>query len=255
MNRISAYILTHNSEKYLSRILDALTSVADEVLVIDSGSIDNTEKISRNYPNVRFIFHKFENFRDQRIFAESECANSMVLFLDSDEIPDSSFIKSIHNIKNSARLFDVYRVTRNWKVLGKTVHCIYPVSSPDNPIRLYNKNVASFKDSQLIHETQTGYSTIGRINGRIEHYTFETRGELNKKLEDYTTIAAQDLIIKKKQINFVKILINPIAAFIKWYFSKDGYKDGIRGIIIAKYAYDYTRLKYVKAWHILKQDK
>jgi hypothetical protein len=177
----------------------------------------------------------------------------MVLFLDSDELPDSEFIESIQEIKSRDFEFDAYRVSRVWYVLGKKIHCIYPVSSPDNPIRLYNKKNVTFANSQLIHETQSGYSHTGKINGKIIHYTFETRDKLKRKLDKYSTIAAQDLIIKGKNINNLKIMINPIAAFIKWYFLKGGYKDSFSGIIIAKYAYDYTRMKYRKAKYILKE--
>jgi hypothetical protein len=139
---------------------------------------------------------------------------------------------------------------RFWNVLGKKVRTIYPTISPDYPIRLYNKKTTSFNSSQLVHETLEGFKNLGTINGSLTHFTFETKDEIKRKLELYTDIAARELIIKGKRINFFKILVNPLAAFIKYYFFKHGYKDGATGIVLGKYAFDYTRMKYLKGKQI-----
>jgi glycosyltransferase involved in cell wall biosynthesis len=255
MNQISSYILTKNSEKYLSKILDELTVISDEIFIIDSGSEDRTESIAKSYRKTTFCYNEFENFKDQRLFAENLCSYDMILFLDSDEIPDSEFIRSVKEIKKNGFKHDAYRAQRSWNVLGKNIHCIYPISSPDHPIRLYNKKTTTFNDSQLVHESLTGYNSLGTIKGVIRHITFETKNELNRKLQFYTNIAAQDLINKGKKINSFKIIFNPIASFIKWYFIKQGFKDGLTGVILGKYAHDYTRKKYVKGKHLQAQNK
>jgi len=245
--KLSAYVLTHNSEQYLYQILQPLSQVADEILVIDSGSNDKTEAISIAFEKVKFVVHPFENFKAQRIFAEEQCKNELILFLDSDEIPDQEFIESINEIKNSNAIADTYTVCRNWTVLGKQVRCIYPVICPDYPIRLYQKNKASFKNANGVHERLYDYKTEKRIAGSINHITFQTKLELNQKLEHYTDLAAHDLVLNKKNIGLTKRLFSPLAAFIKWYFIKSGFKDGATGFTLANYAFRYTLKKYQKA--------
>jgi glycosyltransferase involved in cell wall biosynthesis len=252
MQKLSSYILTRNSEKYLYKILEKITIVSDEIIIVDSGSTDNTKKIADSFDKTQFIYNEFVNFKEQRIFAEKMCTHNMILFLDSDEIPNTEFIASVERIKAKGFDFDAYTVIRKWNVLGHNIHAIYPVTSPDYPIRLYNKKIASFSKSQLVHEKPSGYKTLGQIKGVIWHYTFQTKEELKSKLALYTDIAAQDLILKKKKINLLKIIFSPIVAFVKWYFLKKGFKDGAIGLILAKYAYDYTFLKYKKA-KILKK--
>lgn len=247
MIKLSAYVLTFNSEKYLKTILDKLSEVADELLVIDSGSTDTTQAIVNAHPLAHFIYHPFENFRDQRFFAEQTCAHDTVMFLDSDEIPDKHFIQSVQNLKNNGLAFEAYTAERQWYALGKKIHSVYPVLSPDRPTRLYNKTKMSFANSRIIHEAPGGEGEWGELEGTIVHHTFETKQELKRKLEHYTDIAAEHLVSRKKNISFYKLAFNPILAFSKWYFSKEGYKDGWTGLILSKYAFDYTRKKYSKA--------
>ncbi|NPA45756.1 MAG: glycosyltransferase family 2 protein [Chlorobi bacterium] len=253
MKPLSAYILTHNSEKYLRPVLEKLSQVADDLVVVDSGSTDGTEAIVRGFPGVRFIYHPLKNFKDQRLFAESVCRYDHILFLDSDEIPDEDFIRSVKAVKERDFPYEVYRLNRYWYVLGKPVHNIYPVVSPDRPVRLYDRSRASFRASRPVHEEVSGYRNLGLLEGKVHHYTFETREEMHRKLELYTRIAALDLVRRGKKPYLFKMLVNPLAAFIKWYFLKGGFRDGTTGWITGRYAFDYTLLKYRKARRICRR--
>ncbi len=247
MEFISSYILTNNSQKYLVEILDKLALVANEIIIVDSGSQDKTQKIAMSYSKVKFLFHSFENFKQQRIFAENQCAYDNILFVDSDEIPDEQMIDSLLNLKEKGIDKDVYGVKRSWQVLGKIVTAIYPVTCPDFPIRLYKKGKASLKNSNMVHENISNFSTKGIIKGSLHHKTFHTKEELFNKLEFYTSIASNDLINRNKTIGLQKVILSPIAAFIKFYIIKQGYKDGCIGLLLGKYAFLYTLKKYVKA--------
>ncbi|MFN8309277.1 MAG: glycosyltransferase family 2 protein [Chitinophagales bacterium] len=249
---ISAYVLTKNSEKHLAEILQKLHYVADEILVIDSGSTDATEKIAKQLNDVTFLLHPFANFKEQRLFAERTARHDMILFLDCDEVPDHDFVVALRKMKSEGFHQDAYAVKRTWWVLGKQVHTIYPVMSPDFPVRLYNRNVTSFQRSPIVHEMPEGHTGEGVIAGNVRHYTFETEEELQQKLELYTDLAARDLVQKKKPIHFLKQVFSPPAAWFKWYFVKKGYKDGWLGFQLSRYAFNYTRKKYIKAAQLLK---
>lgn len=247
MEKLSAYVLTRNSEKYLSQVLASVDRIADEIIVLDSGSTDRTAEITRHYAKARFIFSEFRNFRDQRICAAEYCQNDMILFLDSDEIPDTAFEESVLTLKKEGFRHDAYTITRRWIVLGREVHAVYPVVSPDDPIRIYNRTQASFESSPELHEAPRGYRSVGRIGGTVKHVTFETAGEITRKTAFYSDIAANDLIKQRKNISLPVAFLMPLALFFKWYFLKKGFMDGRVGLRLARFAFDISKHKYEKA--------
>src|SRR5687768_1542359 len=146
MHSISAFILTLNSGKYLERILHQLNKSCDEVVVVDSGSMDATEAITlKNHG--RFLSRTFDNFRNQRTFALQSCAHDLVLMIDSDEIPDDILIAELNALKSKKNLSGAYRLRRERYVLGRKVHAAYPEVSPDYPVRLFNRRISNFDRS------------------------------------------------------------------------------------------------------------
>lgn len=247
MEKLSAYVLTKDSEQFLEQILTALAQIADEIVIVDSGSTDRTEAIANTFDQVRFVYHALESFRTQREFAAATCSHEMVLFLDSDEIPDEPFIKGVLQLKETGFSEDAYKVKRHWQVLGKNIHSIYPVVSPDRPVRLFRKNKVYFSSANRVHESPSGFTSHGFLPGSLLHITFQTTAELHQKLESYTDLAALDLLDRKKSIPFTKLLFSPFGAFGKWYLLRGGYKDGWVGWILGQYAFNYTWKKYLKA--------
>jgi glycosyltransferase involved in cell wall biosynthesis len=246
MHRISAFILTLNSEKYLGKIVTQLQKACDEIVVVDSDSADETRTIAESL-GCRFFFRPFDNFKNQRAFALEKCSYNLVLMIDSDEVPDNAFLDALNRLKASDGLLDAYRMKRVWFALGKKIHAVYPVVSPDYPVRLFDKRRSNFKDSPIVHEEPSGYESIGVLEGAVRHYTFETQEEIAGKLERYASLSAETLLNKKKNLSVFQQLLSSAAAFIKWYFAKGGWRDGVTGMILAKYAFDYTFLKYRKA--------
>lgn len=253
--RLSFYILTHNSEKYLEQILQKIKPVADEMLLVDSGSTDNTYKIAQQY-GCRIFFHAFTDFRSQRAFALNRCKNNYVLFLDCDEIPSDALIENIKQLKEQGFSYAAYAVNRYWQVLGKRVHTCYPVLSPDNPIRLIDKRVVHFDEqSTRVHETPYGHTQTGLLKGDLLHITFETAYEMADKLEHYTDLAAKDISERSQKFSPLKKYLSPIAAWLKWYMAKGGYKDGMIGLRLAAYVFKYTAKKYQKAEKLLRSKR
>lgn len=246
--KLSSYVLTSNSELYLEVILQQLTKMSDEIIVLDSGSVDRTRSIAEKFDKVIFHVRAFDNFKNQRNYAASLCSYEMISFVDSDEIPDDEMINSILRLKENGFDCHAYDVQRVWFVMGKEVHCIYPIQNPDYPVRIFNKNYASFdENSHFVHETLTGYQSKEIISGKIIHNTFHDHFELMKKMNQYTSLAALDMLHNHRKINHVKLIFSPIFAFIKWYLLKKGFLDGRVGLILGSYAYHYTFEKYRKA--------
>lgn len=246
MHGISAFILTFNSEKYLERILSKLSQACSEIVIVDSGSTDSTKMICEKF-GCRILFRKLDNFKNQRTFAVEHCAYNLVLMIDSDEVPDDELVRSLNELRVAQAYPEAYRIRREWVVLGKKIHAVYPVVSPDFPVRLFDKRFSNFENSPVVHEEPSGYKSAGVLSGTLRHYTFENRQEMAQKLERYTSLSALTLRQKQKNTGILQQWLSSVAAFMKWYFVKGGWKDGVTGIILARYAFDYTFLKYAKA--------
>lgn len=255
VQQLSVYILTCNSPKYLPDILARCNSFADEIVIVDSGSTDNTLDIARSF-NCKIFNRPLDNFREQRRFAHNCCTNQWVLAIDSDEIPSDDLIKEIQQLKAEGFKYDAYKIRRNWNVLGKWVHGLVPVPSPDYPIRLLDKNKVVFDErSTRSHETAHGYDILGVIETPLLHYTFETRAELESKLQLYSRLRAEDIIESGKSTGLFQLLLSPIGAWFKWYIVRRNCLDGYTGLILANYAARYTYHKYRIARSIRQQPK
>lgn len=244
---LSIYVLTYNSERHLDRVLAAAARLADDLLVVDSGSNDATLAIAASH-GARVVHRTFDNFRAQRLFAHSLCLHKTVMFFDSDEIASEALIGEVLALKVSGFACDAYAVRRDWIVMGRTVHALIPVGCPDWPIRIIHRDKIDFT-SHSVHETPIGYESVGRIETPLIHHTFETKAELMNKLDLYSDLAAADLRIKGKPrwLLWIKQWIAPIGAFGKWYVRSGNWRDGRVGLMLAIYAAKYAHRKYLKA--------
>lgn len=244
---LSVYVLTFNSEKYLHPLLSRVRPVADDLLVVDSGSTDQTVAIAERY-GCRVLHRPMDNFRNQRAFAVENCQHRTVLMLDSDEIPDERFVQHLAELKTEGFPLDAYRFNREWYVMGRKIHCLYPVRCPDQVVRVVKKDLVRFDDrSRTVHERPFGHQTLGAVHGVVAHYTFETRAELFRKLDQYTALAANDWVAHHGRPSLAQRLLHPPAVWAKWYLLEGGWKDGRVGWVLGQYAFEYTVRKLRRA--------
>ncbi len=242
---LSVYVLTFNSEKYLDILLSSIRSIADEIVIVDSGSQDQTRSIADRH-GCHFVYRALDTFREQREFAMRTCQHQMVLMLDSDEIPDAEFVQHIIELKQTGFDCDAYQIKRNWFVMGQPVTCMYPVRSPDFTVRLVRQDRVTFisNECSLVHEKVIGYQTLGDIRGAVSHYTFESRQEMTRKLHAYSALAARDLVELGIRPGLVHVLFHPPIAWVKWYIVRGGWRDGRLGWTIGQYVWSSVFRKF-----------
>ena len=232
-NLLSVVIIAKNEENYIE---EAIKSVyfAEEILVLDSYSIDKTCEISKTL-GARVEQHKWLGFGKQKNLAVSLASNDWVFVLDADERITLNLKNEILSIleKPSCNGYLVPRL--NW-FFGKAIKTCGLF--PDYSLRLFNKNYGKFTEVP-VHESVKINGKISKLKNYMVHLAYKDVDEFMIKQKRYA-----ELSIKKK--NLLKALINPCWTFFKIYFIKFGFIDGWHGFIIAKVYAKYTFWKYYK---------
>lgn len=244
--RISSYVLTLNSERYLAEIIQRLRGFSDELLIVDSGSTDRTLAIAQGL-GCRTVSRHFDDFRSQRTFAVSQCRFEYIFYCDCDEIPSPELVAWLSDAKRGRLTGDLYLIRREWSAFGRKVHGICPTPSPDYPARLARREVATYANATRVHERYDIPRELGvRVEAPLMHVTFETNAEMWRKLRSYSRYAAEDLA--EKRWGIVRLasntLFSPPAAFLHWYLFKRNVLDGWVGVKLAAYASAYKFGKY-----------
>ena len=250
---LSSYVLTYNSARYLARVLTQLKRVADEVIVADSGSTDQTVAIARA-AGCRVETRPFTDFGEQRNWALSLCRHDYVLFPDSDEIMSDALVETLLAMKERGLDRECYLIRRETFICGQMVHTFYPSISPDYQIRLVRRSLTSYAPTHRVHELAVGLRDGALVDATIEHRAVADLVELEQKLQLYTDLAAADIADRggAPWLLTLQALTRGPFAFMKWYGRRGGWRDGRLGLTLGHFAYRYTYLKYLKASRLVR---
>ncbi|MRS91836.1 glycosyltransferase [Enterobacteriaceae bacterium RIT714] len=246
MFKLTVCLLTCNSSRLLREVLPPLLTVADELIVVDSGSTDATLDICREY-DLPVHHHPYTMHGAQMNHAIDLAANDWVLCMDSDEILDAETVDFILALKagKEPAANEAWRIARYWYVLGEEVRTIYPVSSPDFPVRLFNRTLARF-NHRPVDDKVEGTLLATKIPGRVRHDTFYNLHEVFNKLNSYTSRLVKYQTVRP---SISRGMVSAIGAFFKWYVFSGAWRQGKVGIVTGLYATSYSFLKYFKAWY------
>lgn len=242
-NAISAVILTKNEEEMLPGCLRSLKWV-DEIIVADSFSTDRTREIAEA-AGARFLQHPFENFSSQFNWGIEQAVGPWILMIDADEVVDETLRASIQSLLVSAPNYDVYMVLRDAFFLGKRMRSS---SWSHEPLpRLFRKGCLNY--SGLVHpEVKYDADSVGKIEGRIIHYSVRNLEQYFQKFQNYTTLWARNAFEKGKRVNLPYCLVTSIWRFFHNYLLRGECIDGRYGFISSILAMAYTFIKYLKLW-------
>jgi glycosyltransferase involved in cell wall biosynthesis len=242
-NKISAVIITFNEEKYIEQCIRSVAEVADEIVVVDSFSNDRTKEICLSL-GVRFIEHTFSGYRDQKNFALSLATYDYVLSLDADEALSTKLEKSILEAKQNFR-YDGYKFDRLNSYCGKWIY--HTNLSPECKVRLFNRKKASWGGLN-IHEkvVLNNPKSEVRLKGNLLHWLYDSYEESVEKMNEYTTILANEYFTQGFKSSSIRLLVSPVWRFFHSYFIKAGFLDGYDGFLVSKLLATTCFLKYVK---------
>lgn len=252
MIKLSAVIITFNEEEHLEKCLQSLQGIVDETIVVDSFSTDNTKQICQKF-EVKFIEQKFLGYLEQKNFAITKASHDYILSLDGDEALSEELQKSILALKKDWK-YDGYYCNRRNNYAGYWVK--HSHWYPDKKLRLFKKGKGEWKginphDSYCVYNAEN----IGKLKGDILHWIYRDFTEHNQKLDRFSTISANAYYQLGKKSSVWKIVFRPTWAFLKSYFLKLGFLDGLYGFVICVQAFHVTFLKYLKLYELQQKNK
>ena len=245
MPKLSVTVITRNEAADLG---DALATVAwaDEIIVVDSQSTDETVAIARRYTD-RVIVREWPGYIDQKNYASSIATHDWILSLDADERVTPELASEI-----KARLADTpreaaYRIPRVTWHLGRWVRTTdwYP----DYQLRLYDRRAAQWT-GRHVHEAVSVRGETGQLSGELQHYAYRDIADHLETIDRYTTLAARQMREAGKRAGALQIAGHPPLAFLRNYLAHGGIKDGVPGFIISALNAYYVFLKFAKLWEL-----
>jgi len=241
MPSISATIIAHNEAASIARAIRSL-SCADEVVLVDSGSADDTVKVAQEC-GARVVTHSWEGFAAQKNFATSQARHDWILSLDADEELDATAQSAILRWKAAEPAAAGYRFARRARYLGRWI--LHSGWYPDYKLRLFDRRKGEWKGA-YVHESAEVTGTVETLPGEILHYTCDSIEEHAQRIEFYTDLAAREMIDRGERVNLLARLLMPPWIFAHTYFFRLGILDGVQGFLIARMAARYVRRRYDK---------
>ena len=244
MSRISAVIITFNESNNIARCIRSLSTVADEILISDSYSSDDTIKIAEGL-GAKVILHQFSGYGATKNNANDHAQYDWILSVDADEEPDEQLIQSISGIKEELHTDTVYEFQRLNNYCGKWIK--HGGWYPDKKVRLFNRSQIKWNFAE-VHETLEIPPYFKRVllEGKLLHYSYTNVPGHLEKVEKYSTRGAEEAKKRGKRSSFIKIYLSPSFRFLRDYIFKLGFLDGYYGFVIARITAKEVYLKYKK---------
>lgn len=238
----SAVYITHNAKE---RLEESLTSVsfADEILIVDSGSTDSTLTIAQKF-NARVIHKEWMGFGAQKAFAVKNAQNDWVLSLDADEVLTKELAQSIQCfLENPPAL--AARFARANVFLGRILR--HGEGYPDWTLRLFHRNAAYWSED-AVHEKVIFTGTPATLKGDLIHHSADDLTTYIAKQNRYTNLLAEAAIEEAVPASAVKLILSPLFRFVKFYFFRLGFLDGVPGLIHILMGCMHSLMKHAKIW-------
>lgn len=244
---LSVIIITKNEEH---DIRDCLESVAwaDEVIVLDSGSTDNTLKIAKKYTDRVYSSVDWQGFGIQKNRVLAYASSDWVLSLDADERVSDALRQEIQKAIQSENIF-IFKIPRLSSYCGKFIR--HSGWWPDYVPRLFKRGEASFSDD-LVHERLVFEGDTNKLTAPLVHITYKDLNEVIVKINHYSSLGAKNSYQKGKRGGLASAIIHGIWAFIRTYIFRAGFLDGAEGFMLAISNAETTYYRYLKLFYLSK---
>lgn len=228
---LTVAMIVKNEAKVIEQCLKSIVELADEIVILDSGSADETESIARRYTDKFYVNSDWPGFGRQRQIAQSHVKSDWILWLDADEVVTPELAESIREALDNTESHVVYKLDRlNW-YFDRFVR--YGSANPDFVTRLYRTEHTGYND-KLVHESVTipeGTKEI-KLKGHLLHYTFSSYYEHLKKSIAYAEAWAEQRAQAGETSSIAKAVVKSLGRVLRDYILRRGFLDGRAGVVI-----------------------
>jgi glycosyltransferase involved in cell wall biosynthesis len=248
--KLSVTIVTLNEAEHIVAAIESV-AWADEILVVDSGSSDDTTGLARS-KGATVLSREWTGWVDQKNFAAERASNDWIFSLDADERVPAPLAAEIRDTLSREPELRGYRVPRVTFHLGRWIRTtdFYP----DFQTRLYDRRAARWR-GKYVHESVGLEGRVGRLRHDLEHYSFRDLSDHMDRVNQYTTLAARQMFEAGRRAGVFDLVIHPPAAFLRNYVLRRGVLDGMPGLIISVVNAYSVFLKFAKLWELQKTPK
>ena len=243
MAPVSVVVITKDEAANIGEALETV-SWADEILVVDAESTDETVAIARRHAT-RVLVRPWSGYSEQKNFAAGLARHDWILSVDADERVTPALADDIRRAlaaRPEERGFEVPRVTFH---LGRWIRSTdwYP----DYQLRLYDRRSARWND-RPVHESVAVDGRVGRLRGELQHFAYRDLSHHLQTIDRYTTLAAAHMDERGQRAGFADLLLHPPLAFLRNYVLRMGLRDGLPGLMVSLLNSYYVMLKFAKLW-------
>ncbi|MDR2152564.1 MAG: glycosyltransferase family 2 protein [Helicobacteraceae bacterium] len=242
---LSVAVITFNEEGNLARTLEAIKTIANEIIVVDSHSSDRTREIAQDF-GAKVFEEDWKGHIAQKNSALEKCVGKWILSIDADEVASAELIKSIAQAIASDNA-DGFMISRKSVYLGKTLNYMW---RPDLHLRLVKRDAKPRWSGYNPHDSLKIEGKIVKLKGDLIHYSYKDLSDHWNRLIVYARLAAESYAQKGKRFSLLKLLFNPMWGVTKSYIFRLGFLDGIQGLFAAFSKGVYIFLKYAFVWEI-----
>lgn len=246
MAKLCVVIMAFNEEKKIVGCLESIKEIADEIVVVDNSSTDATARIAKKYTqNVYTQKNDPEKIDLQKNFGFSKATGEWILSLDADERVTPELAKEIKVVINGPSVASGYWIPRRNLIFGKWIQ--YTGWYPDNQLRLFKKGKGRYT-SEHVHEHLSIEGSIGNLQQPLVHEHYTTVSEFISKMMVYAPNEAKNKVAKGYQFSYLDAIRFPSREFISRFFAREGYKDGLHGLVLSLLMAFYHEVIFIFLW-------
>ncbi len=260
MNKLSVTVITLNEEKNLARCLDSVKDFADDLVIIDSGSTDDTIKIAETF-GAKIFVRRFDNYSNQKNFAVSKTSGDWILSLDADEEVEHDLAEEIklkiinsktsginQELKNNDPVsdLDAYSIPRKNIIFGKFIKYTRWQPELDRHVWIWRKGAGKWMGD--VHEELVVKGRVGRMEYHKIHHQYDTIAQFWEMMNRYAEFEAKQKINNGFKFSLLRMFFDPKYNFFVRYFYRLGFLDGWRGFVLSYLMAVYHLIIWVKVW-------